>query len=321
MNENIGTPEISFVIPLYQTGDGLPPLLAAFRTLHLEQSWELVLVDDGSTDGTFDRVRDLTADFPAQILLVEFARNYGEHAAVLEGYRRSRGQWVVNLDDDLQNPVDEAVRLLEHLRSTGAEVVYSRYAKKQHSPLRNAASWLANRCASLLLRKPDDLYLSSFRALRRELIERITPYHGPYPYIDGLILGATRRISTLEVRHEARAHGHSQYGLTRLLRLCMSLLFDFSIMPLRLASVLGILLCLGGGAMLAVVLLEMITVGTRQIGWSSLMGALAVFSGAQLLMLGIIGEYVGRAFLTVSGKPQSLVRTLIHRQAAPPDRP
>jgi undecaprenyl-phosphate 4-deoxy-4-formamido-L-arabinose transferase len=319
MNENAETPEFSFVVPLYQTGDGLPALLAVFRELRLEQSWELVLVDDGSTDGTFDRVRELTADFPAQVVLVELARNYGEHAAVLEGYRRSRGQWVVNLDDDLQNPVDEAVRLLEHLRSSGAEVVYSRYARKQHSPLRNAASWLANRCASLLLRKPDDLYLSSFRALRRELIDRITPYHGPYPYIDGLILGATRRISTLEVRHEARTHGRSQYSLTRLIRLSMSLLFDFSIMPLRLASVLGILLCLGGGAMLAVVLVEMITVGTRQVGWSSLMGALAVFSGAQLLMLGIIGEYVGRAFLTVSGKPQSLVRTMIHRQAAAPD--
>jgi len=204
---------------------------------------------------------------------------------------------------------------LEHLQSSGADVVYSRYATKQHSPLRNAGSWLANRCATLLLRKPDDLYLSSFRALRRELVERITPYHGPYPYIDGLILGATRRISTLQVRHEPRTQGQSQYGFARLIRLSLSLLFDFSIMPLRLASVLGMCLCLGGGAMLGIVLLEMLTLGTRQAGWGSLMSALAIFSGAQLLMLGIIGEYVGRAFLTVSGKPQSLVRTLIHREA------
>ncbi len=321
MNVSAETPEFSFVVPLFQTGGGLPALLAAFRELRLEQSWELVLVDDGSTDGTFDQVRALTSPFPAPVVLVELARNYGEHAAVLEGYRRSRGKWVVNLDDDLQNPVEEAVRLLEHLRSSGAEVVYSRYAKKLHSPLRNTASWLANRCANLLLRKPEDLYLSSFRALRRELIDRITPYRGPYPYIDGLILGATRRISTLEVRHEARVHGRSQYSLTRLVRLSMSLLFDFSIMPLRIASVLGILLCLGGGAILAVVLMEMITVGARQVGWGSLMGALAIFSGAQLLMLGIIGEYVGRAFLTVSGKPQSLVRTMILQEAATPETP
>lgn len=319
MSENIETPEFSFVVPLFQTGDGLNSLLTAFRELHLHESWELVLVDDGSTDGTFDRVRDLTVQFPAPVVLVELARNYGEHAAVLEGYRRSSGKWVVNLDDDLQNPVEEAVRLLEHLRCSGAEVVYSRYAKKQHTSMRNTASWLANRCASLLLRKPGDLYLSSFRALRRELVERITTYQGPFPYIDGLILGATQRISTLEVRHAARAHGGSQYNLTKLIRLSLSLLFDFSIMPLRLASVLGFILCLGGAATLAMVLVEMIALGTRQAGWGSLMGALAIFSGAQLLMLGIIGEYVGRAFLTVSGKPQSLVRTMIHRTTEAPD--
>lgn len=319
MSENTETPDFSFVVPLYQTGDGLNALLTAFRELHLQESWELVLVDDGSTDGTFDRVRALTAHFPAPVVLVELARNYGEHAAVLEGYRRSSGKWVVNLDDDLQNPLEEAVRLVAHLRSSGAEVVYSHYARKQHPPLRNAASWLANRCASFLLRKPDDLYLSSFRALRRELVERIISYRGPYPYIDGLILGATQRISTLEVRHEARAHGGSQYDVTRLLRLGLSLFFDFSIMPLRLAGVLGFILCLGGAGTLVMVLVEMLTLGTKQAGWGSLMGALAVFSGAQLLMLGIIGEYVGRAFLTVSGKPQSLVRTMIHRTAHAPD--
>jgi glycosyltransferase involved in cell wall biosynthesis len=319
MDENAEPPEFSFVVPLFQTGDGLPALLSAFRELRVEESWELVLVDDGSSDGTFDRVRDLTAHFPAPVVLVELARNYGEHAAVLEGYRRSRGKWVVNLDDDLQNPLEEAVRLLNHLCTSGAEVVYSSYATKQHSLMRNAASWLANHFATLLLRKPAKLYLSSFRALRRELVERIITYRGPYPYIDGLILGATHHISTLEVRHDPRIQGRSQYSLTRLIRLSLSLLFDFSIMPLRLASVLGVILCLGGAAMLAIVLLEMITVGARQAGWGSLMGALAIFSGAQLLMLGIIGEYVGRAFLTVSGKPQSLVRTMIHRDAASPD--
>lgn len=314
MSEKTETPEFSFVIPLFQTGEGLNALLTAFRELNIRESWELVLVDDGSTDGTFDRARALTLQFPAPVVLVELARNYGEHAAVLEGYRRSRGNWVVNLDDDLQNPVAEAVRLLECLRTSGTEVVYSRYAAKKHSPLRNTASWLANCCATLLLHKPASLYLSSFRALRRELIDRIISYHGPYPYIDGLILGATRRIGTLEVQHHARIQGHSQYTLTKLLRLSLSLFFDFSIMPIRLASVLGSILCVFGGAILVVVLIEMMTIGSRQVGWSSLMGALAIFSGAQLLILGIIGEYVGRAFMTVSGKPQSLVRTLIHRE-------
>lgn len=317
MTRTTDMPEVSFVVPLHNTGGMLPLLLNAFRGLRMDCSWELVLVDDGSSDGTFQRAGELTQGFPADVMLVEFSRNFGEHAAVLEAYRRSRGRYVVNLDDDLQNPVPEAVRLLEHLRQQDAEVVYSRFAQKKHSALRNAASWMANQCATFLLGKPRDLYLSSFRALRRELIERIVTYDGPYPHIDGLILGATNRIATLEVEHAERADGRSGYTVRKLLRHAQSLLFDFSIMPLRLASVLGALLCLVGALLMAEVVIETILVGQRQLGWGSLMAALAAFSGAQLLMLGLIGEYIGRAFMTLSGKPQSLVRTVIQQEAAP----
>jgi len=308
-------PELSFVVPLYNTGEGLRRLLDAFRALSLPETWELVLVDDGSTDGTALAARRAVVDFPAEVTVVELARNFGEHAAVLEGYRHARGDFVVNLDDDLQNPPGEAVKLVRHLRASEAEVVYSRYADKKHHWARNVASWLANCCATFLLGKPQDLYLSSFRALRRDLVGRIVAYRGPYPYVDGLILGATNRIATLEVEHVERQGGRSGYTLRKLIRLALSLLFDFSVMPLRIASVLGVLLCVLGALILAEVLLETLFVGQRQLGWGSLMGALAVFSGAQLLMLGIIGEYVGRAFLTVSGKPQSLVRKLtIHEK-------
>lgn len=310
-------PELSFVVPLYNTGAGLSRLLEAFRALSLPERWELVLVDDGSTDETAMAARQAVADFPAPVILVELARNFGEHAAVLEGYRRSRGAYVVNLDDDLQNPLSEAVKLVRHLRDSEAEVVYSRYTEKKHHWARNVASWLVNRCATFLLGKPKDLYLSSFRALRRELIDRIGVYRGPYPYIDGLILGATNRITTLEVEHVERQGGRSGYTLRKLIRLALSLLFDFSVMPLRIASVLGVLLCGLGALVLAEVLVETVWIGPRQLGWGSLMGALAVFSGAQLLMLGLIGEYLGRAFLTVSGKPQSLVRALVQHETQP----
>lgn len=313
--------EISFVVPLYNTGEGICRLLDAFRTLEIEESWELVLVDDGSRDGTFAEAGRLVQDFPAPVTLVELARNFGEHAAVLEGCRRARGLYVVNLDDDLQNPIAEALRLVGHLRQTGAEVVYSSYDRKQHHWLRNLGSWLLGLCSTFLMGKPPGLYLSSFRALRRELVERIVSHRGPYPYIDGLILGATNRIETLRVAHEARKEGKSGYTPRKLLRLAMSALFDFSVMPLRLASVLGMLLCTAGLLLLAEVVIEMLAVGARQPGWGSLMGVLAVFGGAQLLMLGIIGEYVGRAFLTVSGKPQSLVRTVVHVQMHEERRP
>jgi undecaprenyl-phosphate 4-deoxy-4-formamido-L-arabinose transferase len=242
------------------------------------------------------------------VTLVELARNYGEHAAVLEGWRRSRGRFVVNLDDDLQNPVSEAKRLLEHLRASQAEVVYSFYDEKKHAWWRNLGSRMVDACATFLLGKPRELYLSSFRAVRRELIGRVKDHHSPFPYLDGLILGATNRFTQLKVTHEPRLSGRSGYTLRKLLRLASGMLFGFSVMPLRIASVLGILLCAGGVLLLGAVAAELLFAQSRQAGWPSLMGALAVFSGAQLLMLGVIGEYVGRAFLTVSGRPQSLVR-------------
>ncbi len=309
-------PDFSFVIPMYNTGERLDALLSEFRRLELPESWELVLVDDGSADGTYLRALDLTENFPAQVTLVELARNYGEHAAVLQAYRHTRGKWVVNLDDDLQNPVPEAVRLLRHLREKNADVVYAYYDKKQHPRWRNALSRIANFFATSLLEKPGDLYLCSFRALHRDLVGRITQHQGPFPYIDGLILSATNRIERLQVTHEERPSGRSGYTWCRLIRLGLSLLFDFSVMPLRLASLLGVVLCFLGALILGEVVIETVLYGTRQMGWASLMGALAVFSGAQLLMLGIIGEYVGRAFLTVSGKPQSYVRRV--QNAHPP---
>lgn len=307
-------PLISFVVPLHFTGDGINALLAAFRELPAPPSCELVLVNDGSTDQTLDLVREGMTCMPMPVTLIDMARNYGEHAAVLEGFRHARGLYVVNLDDDLQNPVSEALRLVDHLRMTNADVVYSYYSRKEHSWFRNAGSWLTNRVATLLLGKPDDLYLSSFRAMRRELVQRLTRYSGPYPYVDGLILGATNRIEKLQVEHRPRHQGESGYTLRRLLRLWSNMFFNFSIMPLRLASALGVALCALGILLLVEVLVERFLFGVPQIGWSSLMAAILFFSGSQLLILGVLGEYVGRAFMTVSGKPQSLVREILRHE-------
>ena len=310
MTFSTSIPQVSFVVPLFNTGAALPALIEAFRSLQIEGGWELVLVDDGSTDGTPGKTTALLHDLPGQVVLVELSRNFGEHAAVLEGYRHAKGHYVVNLDDDLQNPVSEALKLLAQLQASGADVVYSHYEQKQHHWARNLGSQAINRMATLLLDKPCDLYLSSFRAVRRELLHRIVQYRGPYPYIDGLILGATNRISRLTVAHRPRAEGRSSYTLRKLLRVAANVCFDFSIIPLRLAGLLGIVLCALGLTMFSMVMVEAVTKGRVQPGWGSLMAVITLFSGSQLLMLGIIGEYVGRAFLTVSGKPQSLVRQI-----------
>jgi glycosyltransferase involved in cell wall biosynthesis len=312
---NAGNPPlVSFIVPLHFTGAGVLKLFAAFREQVSEEEFELILVNDGSTDDTMSLVQRLIPDMPLPVTLVDMARNYGEHAAVLEGCRHTRGSYIVSLDDDLQNPVSEALRLVEHLRVTDADVVYSFYDRKRHHWFRNFGSWLTNRMATYLLGKPEDLYLSSFRAMKRELVQRIVRYSGPYPYVDGLILGATNRIERLQVAHVGRSQGQSGYTLRKLVRLWLNMFFNFSIMPLRAASLMGVVLCMLGLILLVEVFAEYLMMGTNQVGWSSLMAAVSLFSGSQLLILGLLGEYVGRAYMTVSGKPQSHLREVSHHE-------
>jgi undecaprenyl-phosphate 4-deoxy-4-formamido-L-arabinose transferase len=311
-------PLVSFVVPLYNTGSALPKLIEAFRGLRMEGEFELILVNDASPDGTGERVLPLLAEMPVSVTFVDLARNFGEHAAVLEGFRHSKGKFVINLDDDLQNPISEALRLLDHIQKTGADVVYAFYEEKKHHWFRNMGSWLTNWMATWLLDKPKDLYLCSFRAHSRALIDHVIRYDGPYPYIDGLILAATNRIERLLVAHHDREVGASGYTLRKLVRLWMNMFFNFSIMPLRLASVLGMVLAAAGLLQMVLVVLERCLYGVSVQGWSSLMAAVAIFSGAQLLMLGLIGEYIGRSYMTLSGKPQTVVRGVsVHH----PNRP
>lgn len=306
------TPALSFVIPLYCSADTLVPLVKQIEALEIEGGHELVLVNDGSRDATAGLCRELLRDARIPMIFVNHARNYGEHNAVLTGYRHARGAHVVNLDDDGQNPPAEALKLWQHAKREGLDVVYGHYAQKEHSAFRNFGSWLTNRLTDWVLDKPQGFYLSSFRCVTAFVARETAAHVGPYPYIDGLILQVTQNIGALEVQHAERAAGQSGYTLRRLLRLWLSTFVNFSVMPLRLATLLGLVMAVAGLAGLTVVLCLWLTNRGPDYGWGSLMGALLVFSGTQLVMLGLIGEYVGRMFLTVNRRPQSVVRSVEH---------
>jgi undecaprenyl-phosphate 4-deoxy-4-formamido-L-arabinose transferase len=249
------------------------------------------------------------------ITLVEHARNFGEHNAVLTGWRHARGAHIVNLDDDGQNPPAEAVRLWQHARATGLDVVFGHYTEKQHSVWRNVGSWFTNKMTDWALDKPRGFYLSSFRCVSAFVAAEVVSYGGPYPYIDGLLLQVTQRIGSIEVRHERRRAGQSTYTLRRLVQLWLSAWVNFSILPLRVATLIGLLLaCAGLVGIVGVAWLWWRDLGpeTRGFGW--LMSALLVFSGTQLLLLGLIGEYIGRMFLAVNQRPQSVVRAIVRSQ-------
>lgn len=309
---------LSIVVPVYRGEGSVGRLVAALSALEPEGGIEIVLVNDGSPDASGRVCRELQRNASVPITYIEHARNFGEHNAVMTGLRHVRGAYVITMDDDLQNPPEEVLKLYDHTRLGGWDVVYTRYARKQHAPWRNIGSRFANRVADLLLDKPRGLYLSSFRCMSAFTVAQIVRYGGPYPYIDGLIFQATRRVDSIEVRHLARAEGQSNYNLRRLISLWLNIVTSFSVQPLRLAMVAGAVMgVLGVGGAVAVIIEGLISDSTS--GWASLMSAFLLLTSVQFLILGVLGEYVGRAFLSANGKPQGVVREVI--SVAPGGRP
>ncbi|HWB52515.1 MAG TPA: glycosyltransferase family 2 protein [Stellaceae bacterium] len=300
---------LSIVVPVYNGADSIGELVAALEALDIPGGHEIVLIVDGSPDNSLAVCRELVARARIPITLIDHARNYGEHNAVMTGLRHTRGAHVINMDDDLQNPPEEVARLLAHAQQTGADVVYTYYDEKQHEGWRNLGSRFTNWVASFVLDKPKDLYLSSFRCMSAFLVREITRYDGPFPYVDGLILQVTQRIDRLLVRHLPRAVGRSNYTLRRLLRLWMSMFVNFSVMPLRISTLTGFALSVVGAAGALATIIDALFIA-EPAGWASIMVILMLLSGVQLMILGIVGEYLGRLYLTVNRKPQSVVRSI-----------
>ncbi|MFN7634707.1 MAG: glycosyltransferase family 2 protein, partial [Acetobacteraceae bacterium] len=300
---------LSIVIPVYRGAATVGLLVDALSALRAEGGLEIVLVNDGSPDNSGDVCRALVARASVPITYVEHARNFGEHNAVMTGLRHARGRHVITMDDDLQNPPEEVIRLYDHARLGGWDVVYTRYAVKEHEGWRNLGSRFANWVADQLLDKPRGLYLSSFRCMSAFAVSQVIRYQGPYPYVDGLLMQVTQRLDSIEVKHLARAEGRSNYTLKRLVLLWLNLATNFSVLPLRLAiaagAAMGILGFLGAVYVFAVGLM-----GQTPSGWASLMTVSLLIAGVQFTILGVLGEYVGRAFLSANGKPQGVVRDL-----------
>jgi undecaprenyl-phosphate 4-deoxy-4-formamido-L-arabinose transferase len=307
---------LSIVVPVYRGAATIGRLVAALSALQPEGGLEVVLVNDGSPDNSAEVCAELVRAAGVPLTYLEHARNYGEHNAVMTGLRHARGGYVITMDDDLQNPPEEVVRLYDHARTGNWDVVYTRYAVKQHAGWRNLGSRFANAVADRLMDKPRGLYLSSFRCMSAFVVTAVTRYTGPYPYVDGLIMQVTQRIDSIEVRHLPRMEGSSNYTLRRLVRLWLNLATSFSLAPLRLAVFAGVALATAGGIGAIATIAEALITRATPSGWASTMTVILLVSGVQSMMLGIIGEYVGRTFLSANGKPQGTVRRMARNAAA-----
>ncbi len=305
---------VSFVIPCYRSENTLPAVIEEINDAMNKldgYDHEIILVNDSSPDGTINTIRQLCGNY-SNITGIDLAKNFGQHAALMAGMRQAKGDIVVCLDDDGQTPADEVDKLLDKLKE-GYDVVYASYGKKKHSLFRNFGSKVNELMTRVMLGKPKELYISSYFAVKRFIVDDMLRYEHSYAYVIGLVLRATKNITNVEVSHRARAEGTSGYTLKKLLGLWFNGFTAFSIKPLRIATVIGVL-CAGGGFLYGLyTIVKRLLLPDVQAGFSALMSMLVFMGGMIMLMLGLIGEYIGRIYISMNSSPQYVIREVIGR--------
>lgn len=308
-------PELSFVVPVFNGGQTVGSVVSRIHEAFADTTFEILLVNDGSQDDSAQVCRSLVSAHSPRVTFLDLSRNFGEHNAVLAGLSESIGRYVAVLDDDCQNPPEEIRRMLQHLVLSRLDVVYGRYEDKKHNWFRNLGSWFNDRMATAMLRKPREIYLSSFKVMNRFLVNQIVNYHGPFAYIDGLIFRTTRNIGQISVRHEERRVGRSGYTLRRLVRLWLNMFLGFSIAPLRISVVLGLITSVLSVLMMAAIVVDKLWINpTIPVGIPTVLVCISLFGGIQLVVLGMVGEYVGRIFLAQNGTPQFVIREVYNQR-------
>lgn len=301
--------KVSFVIPCYRSEHTLPHVIAEIEDKMKEMSsyeYDIFLINDSSPDGTIRTIRELCRE-KEYVKGISFSRNFGQHAALMAGLRYSDGDYVICLDDDGQTPANEVDKLLGKLEE-GYDAVYAKYQHKQHSAFRNLGSKVNELMTRIMLDKPADLFLSSYFGVKRFVVEDMVRYQNSYPYVIGLVLRATKNITNVLVEHREREEGSSGYTLKKLLGLWFNGFTAFSVKPLRIATIIGAT-CAGLGFLYgAYTILKRLLIPDVPMGFSSTMSAIVFFGGMIMVMLGLIGEYIGRIYISLNNSPQYVIR-------------
>lgn len=305
---------ISIIVPVYNSEQSLPLLIDQLKAVLTDscQVFEVILVNDGSRDESWKTIVSLSERFP-WLHGVNLMRNYGQHNALLCGIRQANYEIIVTIDDDLQNPPAEIPRLLARLEE-GYDVVYGTPQVQQHGLWRDLASTVTKMALQGFMGAENARQVSAFRAFRTELREAFRQYEGSFVSIDVLLTWGTIKFASVPVRHEPRMLGQSNYNFSRLLRHAINMMTGFSILPLQIASLLGFTCTLFGLCILIYVLTNFFIHGSVVPGFPFLASIIAIFSGAQLLALGIIGEYLARMHFRTLGRPTCTIRNTTSQQ-------
>jgi undecaprenyl-phosphate 4-deoxy-4-formamido-L-arabinose transferase len=303
--------DLSIVVPVYNSSGSLVNLLERLTTVisKITQSYEVILVDDDSRDDSWVVIQSLRETYGANVVAVQLMRNYGQHNTLMCGLGMVRGEYVVTMDDDLQNPPEEIPKLLAHIKQHGLDLVYGCPSARNHSAWRNLGSnivWHFYRTVFRISVMP-----TPFRIMRHQLARSVMFYDLNFTYLDGLLAWCTSRIAGVDVEHHSREQGSSGYSLGKLLALALNLYTNFSLIPLQIVSGLGFITAASGFLVGIYYLVQYLASSIAVPGFASTIIAILILGGVQLLALGVIGEYLGRLHLNVNRKPQYVIRHLI----------
>src|SRR5215813_3429298 len=315
------SPDLSVVVPVYKSEECLVALVEEISSAlnPTNRDHEVVLVNDGSPDNSWTVIETICRNNP-QVIGIDLRRNFGQDNAIITGLRLARGKYVAIMDDDLQHHPRDLPALLQKIEQEKADAVYADFRVKQQKLWKNVGSWFNGKFAEWVINKPKEIYLSPYKIIRREVVETICNYDGPDPYTDRLLFQITSRICQIPIEHHPRYAGRSSYTVWKSIRVWARLAFSFSARPMRLVTWVGFSIAMLGMMLAVAVALYRLLLpedfSPNAVGWASLMVALLVLSGIQMLFFGILGEYTGRTFVRVNNKPQAVIREVVNLGAS-----
>lgn len=305
-------PLLSFVIPCYRSehtiGAVVKELTETLMPRAEEYDHEIILVNDGSPDNTAGAIRELCSTYP-EIVFVDLSRNFGQHSALMAGFHHVSGDIVVCLDDDGQTPANECFKLIDKV-AEGYDIVFAEYPKRKQNWFRNVGSRFNAACNHFFYSQPRELTTNSYYACRRFVVDSALQYPNPFPYVTGLLFQSVSRYCNVAVTHRARMEGESGYTLKKLISLWFNGVTAFSIKPLRFAGYLGTCTAAVGFLYALITIIRKFLQPEMQAGWASTISVLLLLGGVIIMLLGVIGEYIGRIYLSINRYPQFVVRSV-----------
>ncbi len=308
--------EFSVVVPVYNSEKTLKKLYERLSAVFndMNKSFEVIFVNDFSKDQSYPILRELHKDHPENTVIIDLLRNYGQHNALMCGFSNSNGNYIITIDDDLQNPPEEIPKLYDKINE-GFDVVFGVPLEKKHKAYKNLGSLFVRRLNHRIFNLKGGVKFSSFRMIRREIIDEIKLVKSPYPYISGMLLTITRSIANQEVIHDERQFGRSNYNIKKLIKLALNLLINYSSLPLRFIGIVGFTISILSLLVGIIYIIKQYFVGKAPAGWTTLVVLVSFYNAVLLAFFSVLGEYISRLLKESSRTSQFAIRNMHDKKA------